>query len=83
MQIYNTSYPVYILQIYINPCLKDMVTWAVKKNVSKEYALIVRAIVVFSATFNIISVISYRRSQFDRWRKLEKTTDLQQVTDKL
>ena len=35
-------------------------------------------LIVFSATFNNISVISWRKSEYP-----EKTTDLSQVTDKL
>jgi hypothetical protein len=39
-------------------------------------------VMVFNATFNNISVI-YHGGQFYWWRKLEKTTDLLLVTDKL
>ena len=38
---------------------------------------------VFKATFNNISVISWQFYWWTKWKYLEKTTDLLQVTDKI
>ena len=41
------------------------------------------SVMVFNTTFNNISVISWQSVLFVRETGVEKTTDLQQVTDKL